>query len=114
MVEPTTKPRSMTIMEAAGYEDEDVELRMVQKYWGVAGKPRIIPTLIPDRERDKIQLAKWLLLGLAVLFALGAIAHFTNPGKGGSVFEACKTILPPIATLVLGYYFSEKSSTRKE
>jgi len=24
------------------------------------------------------------------------------------IFDACKTVLPPIATLIIGYYFGEK------
>jgi len=53
--------------------------------------------------RDLMKFAKAILMVLAVLFALGAVCDLINPQS--SIFEACKTILPPIATLVIGYYF---------
>ncbi len=30
--------------------------------------------------------------------------------RGKEIFDACKTILPPIATLVLGFYFGKSAS----
>ena len=66
------------------------------------------PRLQPISEQDKFQLAKWVLLGVAVLFFLGGIALISPYENGAHLFDACKTILPPIATLVIGYYFSEK------
>lgn len=84
-------------------------------YWGDAAQedgsdPILHPTLEPVGEREKLQLAKWLLLGIWILFALGALAQLAYGEHGGPVFETCKTILPPIATLIIGYYFSEKAS----
>lgn len=58
--------------------------------------------------RDLMKFAKGILMVLAVLFALGGICDLVNPQS--SVFEACKTILPPIATLVIGYYFGRSSN----
>lgn len=49
--------------------------------------------------------AKKILLALGILFFLGGLAECIVPNS--QVFEACKTILPPIATLVIGYYFGK-------
>ena len=59
--------------------------------------------------KDKFIFAKWVLLIVAILFLLGGIALMINPTNGECIFDACKTILPPIATLILGYYFSESN-----
>ena len=58
--------------------------------------------------RDLLKFAKSILMILALLFAGGAICDVINPQS--NVFEACKTILPSIATLVIGYYFGKSSN----
>jgi hypothetical protein len=64
--------------------------------------------LKPIPEQEKLALAKWLLLGVAIMFTLGGVAYLVNDGpRGEKIFEACVTVLPPIATLVIGYYFSQ-------
>lgn len=55
--------------------------------------------------RDMMTFAKSILLVIAILFALGGVCELFRPQS--SIFEACKTILPPIATLVIGYYFGK-------
>jgi hypothetical protein len=60
-------------------------------------------------ETEKLKLAKWILLGIAGLFLYGSITLLTDDEQGSVIFEACKTILPPIGTLIIGYYFTEKS-----
>lgn len=62
----------------------------------------------PVTPYDLLKLAKWILAILAALFFMGAMAEVIQPNSG--VFEACKTILPPIATLVIGYYFGKSSN----
>jgi hypothetical protein len=57
--------------------------------------------------RDLMAFAKSILVVVAVLFALGGASEFFQPNSG--VFEACKTILPPIATLVIGFYFGRSN-----
>lgn len=72
----------------------------------------IITNISPLQERKltpvhRLSLAKSILFSLAVLFALGMfISSFTHNNE---IFDACKTVLPPIATLIIGYYFGEKS-----
>lgn len=59
--------------------------------------------------KDLLIFAKTILLVLALLFVLGAVDAMFQPNN--TVFEACKTILPPIATLVIGYYFGKSSDS---
>ncbi len=57
--------------------------------------------------RDLLRLGRQILGGLAILFVLGAASILVWPNS--PVFEACRTILPPIATLVIGYYFGKSN-----
>jgi len=68
-----------------------------------------VPAVIEEdiTPRDLMKFAKGILLALALLFALGAICELFRPES--NIFEACKTILPPIATLVIGYYFGKSA-----
>jgi hypothetical protein len=62
----------------------------------------------PIEETDRLSLAKWLLAGVALLLTLGCIAYLVNDGpRAEKIFQACITTLPPIATLVIGYYFAQ-------
>lgn len=67
-------------------------------------------SLEPNIERLRLNLAQWILLTIAIFFILGGSAALfaQDEDDGDAIFEACKTILPPIATLVIGYYFGEK------
>lgn len=66
-----------------------------------------IPAIIEKdiTPRDLMKFAKAILMALAVLFFLGGVAEILQPNS--NIFEACKTILPPVATLVIGYYFGK-------
>lgn len=57
--------------------------------------------------KDLLGLAKYILMAIAIMFCLGCISELYQ--KGSAIFEACKTILPPIATLVIGFYFGKSS-----
>ena len=59
--------------------------------------------------RDRLLLAKWVLLANSILFFFSGLAMLVNPEHGAAIFDACKTILPPIVTLILGYYFGESN-----
>lgn len=52
--------------------------------------------------RDKLRFAKQILLSIAILFVLSFIMSALGES---TIFESCKEILPPIATVVIGYYF---------
>lgn len=54
----------------------------------------------------KLGLAKETLLGLAVLFLAAGIAGVFGGEPGQLVFDTCAKAIPPIATLILGYYFA--------
>lgn len=55
----------------------------------------------------RLSFAKSILSGLAILFMIGMfMTVFT---QNNEIFDACKTVLPPIATLIIGYYFGERS-----
>lgn len=58
-------------------------------------------------EKDLLILAEYVLAGIGILFFLGMISELFY--SDGNIFEACKTILPPIATLVIGYYFAKST-----
>jgi hypothetical protein len=57
---------------------------------------------------EKFKFAKWILLGCALIFFASGYAAIFYP-TGVPIFDACKTILPSIVTLVIGYYFGESS-----
>lgn len=54
-------------------------------------------------DRDIFMFAKLILLALATIFLVGMGIDLYHPNS--AVFEACKLTIPPLATLVIGYYF---------
>ena len=67
------------------------------------------PTEQPLTELRKLRLAEGTLVVIAVLFLLSMIAVCLIPTKESNlVFDTCRQTLPPIVTLILGYYFSRK------
>jgi hypothetical protein len=67
------------------------------------------PALIEENitPKDLLIFAKLILAVIAVIFILGGLAELLKPNSG--IFETCKTILPPIATLVIGFYFGKSN-----
>jgi hypothetical protein len=57
--------------------------------------------------RDLMGFAKLILGAMTILFILAGISELIRPNCG--IFESCKTILPPIATLVIGFYFGKSN-----
>lgn len=55
--------------------------------------------------RDLLKFARQILWYLALLFIFGCFADWLIPDRG--IFDCCKTALPSIATLVIGYYFGK-------
>lgn len=55
--------------------------------------------------KDLLLFGKLILLGVSLIFCLGMLCDMIN--QNVQIFEACKTILPPIATLIIGYYFAK-------
>jgi hypothetical protein len=60
-------------------------------------------------EQDKLIAGKQILIGLALLFALTEIIYMFNPDQGTVLLEICKTVFPPLATLIIAFYFKDKS-----
>jgi len=75
-------------------------------------------------ETRRLYFAAAVLVGLGFLFfeamilcyysevQIGANGNSVNHGK--DIFDAAKTILPPIVTLVLGYYFGSTTAKSKK
>ena len=65
-------------------------------------------------ETRRMFFAAAVLLGIGFIFFEGMVLHFyatdTNT-KGAEVFDTCKTVLPPIVTLILGYFFGSTSNS---
>ena len=74
-----------------------------------------------DFEHIRLYFAMSILTGLGLLFAFAITVYIwgqTNSnGAGKEVFDACVKVIPPIITLILGYYFgtaSKKPSLNSE
>lgn len=61
-------------------------------------------------EQDKLLAAKQILLGLAFVYIFTVFAFLTHPQTGDVLLEICKTVLPPLATLIIAFYFKDKAS----
>lgn len=61
-------------------------------------------------EQDKLLAAKQILFGLAFLFFITIIAYLFRPEQGAVLLDICKTSLPPLATLIIAFYFNNKKS----
>ena len=73
-----------------------------------------------DFETRRLYFAAVVLSGLGLIFVLvTGLYVFTsvegasggNPNPGEKIFDAAKTIIPPIVTLVLGYYFGQEKNS---
>lgn len=53
--------------------------------------------------KDLLKFAKYILLSCVFIFLFSCITELYIPYN--KVFEICKTIIPPIVTLVIGFYF---------
>jgi len=55
-----------------------------------------------------------VLTALALVFALGMAMYYWSPdettaaAKGLKIFDACVTVIPPLVTLIIGYYFGQQ------
>jgi hypothetical protein len=76
-----------------------------------------------DFETRRLYFAAVVLSGLGLIFIFATALYFLSTKEstaGKEIFDAAKTIIPPIITLVLGYYFgqdkdqSRNSKTKQE
>ena len=69
---------------------------------------------LPPQERARLVIAGWVLGVLALIFVLAGGAMIFGPecrfAQAKEVFDFVKTIAPPIATLVIGFYFRSESA----
>lgn len=67
-----------------------------------------------DPETRQLHFAAFTLSGLGLLFLASMAMFYWSPrdgnGSAQQIFDASKTIIPPIVTLVLGYYFGKRSA----
>lgn len=55
--------------------------------------------------KDLLKFAKHILCVIVIIFILSCISELFVPGN--EVFKICKEILPPFATLIVGFYFGK-------
>jgi hypothetical protein len=55
--------------------------------------------------QDLLRFAKFILSVLAAMFVLSIMCEVFS--HDGVVLDACKTILTPLSTLVIGFYFGK-------
>lgn len=70
---------------------------------------------LPPQDRARLKIAGWVLGSLAVLTVLAGGVYVYAPENrleaAKQIFEFTKTIVPPIATLVIGFYFRNEGSS---
>jgi len=70
-------------------------------------------------EMSRLYFAAGTLAAVAFLFALGFIfyaygpEHSSGEAPGKAIFTACVNILPPIATLIIGFYFGSQQRSNE-
>lgn len=66
-------------------------------------------------EFQRLSFAAVVLTGLGLIFLLSMAMYYWAPSgseAGKTIFESCKTVIPPIITLVLGYYFGKSDQVQ--
>jgi hypothetical protein len=68
-------------------------------------------------ETQRLYFAAVVLTGLAIVFLESMAMYYwapIAPEIGKNIFDSCKTIIPPILTLVLGYYFGKSEQKQQK
>lgn len=69
---------------------------------------------MPAQDRARLTIAVRVLGALAIIFIMAGWVLIYGPecrlAQAKEVFEFVKTIAPPIATLVIGFYFRSESA----
>lgn len=60
--------------------------------------------------QDKLLAAKQILFGIGFIYIFTVLAFLACPENGNILLEICKTVLPPLATLIIAFYFKDKAS----
>ncbi len=61
-------------------------------------------------EQDKLLAGKQILCGLGFIYIFTVFAFLLHPESGNTLLEICKTVLPPLATLIIAFYFKDKAN----
>lgn len=64
-------------------------------------------------ETRRMFFAAAVLVGIGFVFFEGMILYYfgdPNNQNGKEIFDTCKTVIPPIVTLILGYYFGSTTN----
>lgn len=62
-------------------------------------------------EFDRLVAAKQILMGLAVLYVITLITYIFAPDKGNDLIEIIKMVFPPLATLIITFYFRDNKTS---
>jgi hypothetical protein len=67
---------------------------------------------LPPHDRARLSLAKWILLALVFLMILSWLLMIFGPcdrlPETREIFNFVKTVVPPLITLVIGFYFNSQ------
>jgi ATP-dependent protease HslVU (ClpYQ) peptidase subunit len=55
--------------------------------------------------KDLLRFAQGILIVISFIFILSGISEIFSPNN--NIFEICKTILPQLAMLIMGFYFGK-------
>lgn len=55
--------------------------------------------------KDILKTANRILLGLGIIYVFSCISFLIRPTEGLALLEICKVTLPPLATLIIAFYF---------
>ncbi|MDP1997158.1 MAG: hypothetical protein Q8J90_08150 [Gallionella sp.] len=87
--------------------DDEVRLTELESGSGEAKE-------LPPHDRARLTIAVNVLGALALIFFLACLALVYGPddraNQAKEIFDFVKTMAPPIATLVLGFYFRNESA----
>lgn len=58
-------------------------------------------------EVDRLKAAKQILLGIAILYICTLVSYILLPTRGNDLLEISKMVFPPLATLIIAFYFKD-------
>jgi hypothetical protein len=61
-------------------------------------------------DKDKFIAAKQILLWIAILYLCTLFAYLVRPVEGNKLLDIMTVTFPPLATIVLAFYFRDKSN----
>jgi hypothetical protein len=87
-------------------DTESVDISLLERKTGTAEE--LTPT-----DKARLAIAMRVLLALALIFIAASLCLIFGPEsrltQSQAIFDFVKTIVPPIATLVIGFYFRSEN-----